>query len=836
MNKLAVNLHIRAKDEASGVFNKLKAHAGKMAAGIAGYFGVRFFKSAIDDAKDFEKQMDTVAAVSGATAEELEQLEAVAKRMGAETEFTAMQAAEALESLGRAGLSASDQVQALPPVLELAQANGIALADSADFITKAILGMGLEFSEAGRVADVLTKAAASANTSVEGLGSGLSYAAPTAQALGLSLEETVAIMAQFANAGIDASRAGTSLNGIMLSFQDPASKFNTELDKLGITTDDFGLALTQLAEKGDGGKAAILALGRESGPALQALFNQGIPALTSLTDELNNSAGAAKKAADIMSNNYDGALKGMGSVIDALKLQLSQPILEPLTKGIKQLSAKFRELLADGTIASLGNFIASTFSTANEYIGIAYNKISEFYTLLQNEGVFAAFKAHFNDVFGLAKQLVDTVWQSISALFTLLTGSEPATFGAVFSAALLNIIELASVLVNAFSTGLNVIKTAFYALKGVGLSFFSSIMSGVAQFQSAMAAITFGEMSARWQAEADASKAIADSMAVSMNNSFTKAKQSLDKTTLSVNKTRESMGKLLGIETQTSKKTQQLSGDLKQAADKANLVSKATQTLNINLDQLKGVATTAGRQSSQAFIDIANNANLSANEIAKAATQAISLARTTGDIQGLRRAFKEVGFEVANHPELIQAIINKNIELGGSLDDMPQKWRDIAAEYKKSKQDQENGNKDLIDSDNARHQNKLNHIRAEEVAYIASVNRKIEADRKAYEEKEQRRLASVFNAFDEETSEAYSQLTPENLALLKKAQAASSNKLFNTNFDAEGFIKKLLEKQQASQTVNVNFNANGTQAQGSFGSQQEADNFLDILKTAGSVT
>jgi TP901 family phage tail tape measure protein len=146
-------------------------------------------------------------------------------------------------------------------------------------VTKAVMGMGLAFDDAGRVADVLAKGANATNTSVEGLAQALSYAAPVANTLGVSLESTVAIIGKFADAGIDASRAGTALNSIMSQFANPLSSFRKELGAAGIVTTNFEEALHQLAAKGKDGERAINAVGLEAGPALRALLNQGMGAL-----------------------------------------------------------------------------------------------------------------------------------------------------------------------------------------------------------------------------------------------------------------------------------------------------------------------------------------------------------------------------------------------------------------------------------------------------------------------------------------------------------------------------------------------------------------------------
>jgi TP901 family phage tail tape measure protein len=416
---LNARIIISAKDEASGVLSSLRDHAGKIATAIVGYFSFRFFKGATDDAAEFEKQMSVVKAVSGATGEELKKLEQAAKDMGDKTQYTATEAAQALEELGKAGLTSSQQIDALPQVLSLAQANGLSLADAAGFVTKTVNGMGLAFSDSARVADVLTQAAASTNTSVQGLGEGLSYAAPMAKTLGLSLEQTTAYLGKMADAGIDASRAGTALNSVMTQFLDPSTKFRSELAKLGINTQDFNQAIAQLAAKGKSGEAALLALGTEAGPGMRALLNQGIPALQDLTKKLQESSGAAATAAATMSDNLDGAVKGLGSSFDSLKLQLAQPILEPLKNAALWLTGKFQALTADGTISRLGEFIADTFNRG----ALAFEAFAEKIDFTAVGGAVSTFGATFKLAFNASIEIAGTLTGTIAKVYTSLNNN-----------------------------------------------------------------------------------------------------------------------------------------------------------------------------------------------------------------------------------------------------------------------------------------------------------------------------------------------------------------------------------------------------------------------------
>lgn len=144
-----------------GAFDRLKGAvvAFGAALGVAFVAGKikDFFSEAVSGAADFEAQLSTVKAVSGASAEEMEALRAAAEKMGAETKYNATEAAQALENLARAGLKSSEAIEALPSVLALAQGNGLELADAASYITQTASGMGLAMSDAARVATYLPR-------------------------------------------------------------------------------------------------------------------------------------------------------------------------------------------------------------------------------------------------------------------------------------------------------------------------------------------------------------------------------------------------------------------------------------------------------------------------------------------------------------------------------------------------------------------------------------------------------------------------------------------------------------------------------------------------------
>jgi len=491
-----VEILIKARDEASGVFGALQGKLAGIGVAIAGYFGISAFAGAVRGAADLEAKLSEVKAVSGASAEEMKLLRKAAEDAGATTKYTATEGADALGNLTRAGLSAKDAIAALPATLSLAQAGGIGLGEASEFITKAVMGMGLAFSDASRVADVLAAGANGSNTSVTGLAQALSYTAPVANSLGLSLETTVAIIGKFADAGIDASRAGTALNAILSQFSDPASKFRQELGTAGITTNDFEKALHQLAAAGSTGERAILAVGTEAGPALRALLNQGMGALDELKGKLDNAGGSAAAVAAVMQDNLRGATDGLASAWDTVKNALATPVLPVLKDGVTQLSAALSSAVSSGTVGRFGEAIATAFQGgikwAREFaaqvdFGALATRLQAFAT--QTQEVFTQIGEYARN----AGNIVQTVYGVMSA-------------------------------------GTNTVLVVIYKLGEAFSGVASNIQSGLALLYEGLSKITFGAVSAAYKQAADsiresagATWAASEAFAKKANEAFNRA-------------------------------------------------------------------------------------------------------------------------------------------------------------------------------------------------------------------------------------------------------------------------------------------------------------------------
>ena len=488
-----IEILINAKDNASAVFGSLQTKVAAVGAAIATYFGINAFAGVVRGAADLETAMSRVQAATGATGEEMQALRKAAEDAGANTKFTSAEAAGALENLAKAGLSSADAIAALPSVMQLAQAADVSLAESSELLTKNISGMGDKFAEAGRYADVLALGANATNTSITGLSQALSYAAPVANSLGLSLETTVAIIGKFADAGIDASRAGTALNSILSQFSDPASKFRTELAAAGITTTDFEKALHQLAAAGPAGSKAILAVGQEAGPALRALLAQGMGALDELKAKLDNAAGSAAATAATMQNNLNGSLTGLASAWDTVKNALGTPVLPVLKDGVDQLAAAFRAAVADGTVQRFGESIATAFRSGIQWV-------RDFMATVDFTAVLARLQA-FAD----------------STNATLTKVGEYATNAG-------NTMRLAW---GVMTAGINGVLTAIYGIGSAFSEMAATVMTGVAKLRDGLASVTFGGLSESFRLAAEDARSMAQGFGEAAQAMRDKATQSM---------------------------------------------------------------------------------------------------------------------------------------------------------------------------------------------------------------------------------------------------------------------------------------------------------------------
>ena len=331
--------------------------------GVATAGAAALWKGFIQPAANFEAQMSVVEAISGATADDMEQLTELAKRMGETTKFTAIESGQALEYMAMAGWDTTAMMSGLPGVMNLAAASGENLALVSDIVTDAMTAFGMGAEESARFADVLAATATSSNTNVGIMGETFKHVAPLAGAMGYSIEDMSVAIGMMANAGVKGTRSGTSLKNIITNLAKPSDDVVAAMDALNIslvntdgTTKSFEEVVNSLRIGFDGlteaEKAAYAATigGKQGMAGLLAIVNSGEEDFQILTEAINNCAGAAEEMALTRLDNLGGDMTLAKSAWDALRMSIGElflPKLREATQGLTDIIYKVTEFVSE---------------------------------------------------------------------------------------------------------------------------------------------------------------------------------------------------------------------------------------------------------------------------------------------------------------------------------------------------------------------------------------------------------------------------------------------------------------------------------------------------------
>lgn len=358
ITRKAWNIAVKVADFVTAPFQKLVKMITSplvMTLSLAGVgVGASSFVSTF---KEFTAGMSNVKALSGATNEEFTKLTETAEHLGATTKFTAAEASEGMQYLAMAGWKTNQIIEAMPGLLDLAAAGGTSLGTAADIVSDVMTAMGMSADQASRAADIFARTATSTNTTIENLGETMKYAAPAANAFGLSLSEATTIAGMMANAGIKGSMAGTALRTSLLQMASPtksASKAMADLnlsfaDSNGKMKDmktivkDLGTAFAGLSEQQKLQYAEDL-FGKQASSAWLSIISQGADEYERLFEAIDKSAGAAKEMAETQMDNLAGDMTKLQSAVDGMKISVMKELEPTLRKGVQWLTSKIPEI------------------------------------------------------------------------------------------------------------------------------------------------------------------------------------------------------------------------------------------------------------------------------------------------------------------------------------------------------------------------------------------------------------------------------------------------------------------------------------------------------------
>jgi len=341
----------------------------KIGAAVVAAFAVDkikdFGKACISAGMDFDSQMSTVAAISGATGEEFEILRAKAQEMGATTAFSATESAQAMEYMAMAGWKTTDITNGLAGVMNLAAASGEDLATTSDIVTDAMTAFGMSADQSTYFADVLAQTATNANTNVGMMGETFKYVAPLAGAMGYNIEDMSAAIGLMANAGIKGSQSGTSLRNIITNLASPTDTVAGAMDDLGISLTDsdgktksFGETLSDLrisfADLDEVQKTqyASAIAGKEGMSGLLALINSSDEDFDKLTDSIKNCTGASEKMAEIRLDNLEGDVTLFKSALEGAQIAITDK-LTPVLRNLVEKATDWLPTVQDKLLSAI---------------------------------------------------------------------------------------------------------------------------------------------------------------------------------------------------------------------------------------------------------------------------------------------------------------------------------------------------------------------------------------------------------------------------------------------------------------------------------------------------
>lgn len=499
LNAFSVALGNLASNIISGVIDKLKDMA----------------KETIEVGKNFDASMSNVAALSGATEDELAQLRDTAKEFGSTTKFSASEAADALGYMALAGWDSKQSMDALGGVLDLAAASGMGLAEASDLVTDYMSAFNMEAQDSAYFADLLSYAQANANTTVDALGGAFKNCAANLNAAGQDVETVTSLLAMMANQGLKGEKAGTALSAVMRditkSMEDGAISIGDTVVQVMDANGNYR-DLTDILKDveaatygmGDAEKASALSstFTADSIKGLNLILNAGVTAAKDFEDELRNSSGTAKDMSDIMNDNLGGDLTALNSKLEGVQIAIYEKfepalrkgvdVLEDLLDAVQFVTDHSTEFVAALTSIAMGIGAMVAYNTA---IKVLHGGLSSLSIVTKITGAFKALFAVISAnpigiIVGLITTLVMTfitLWNTSEEFRNFWTGLWEDITGGVSSAA------------DTVGGFFSELWTGISEVWGQAVEFFSGVWTSITEYAS----VCWTNISETWNVVAD---------------------------------------------------------------------------------------------------------------------------------------------------------------------------------------------------------------------------------------------------------------------------------------------------------------------------------------------
>ena len=378
----------KSKQSAIGGFAKAAVLGVGAAVAAVGAGIVSFGKDAIGAGSQFDTSMSQVAATMGTTVDQIQDLSNFAMEMGATTAFSATEAAQALNYMALAGYDAETSMKMLPNVLNLAAAGNMDLARASNMVTDTQSALGLSLEETTALVDKMAKASSKSNTSVEQLGDAMLTVGGTAKNLKGGTTELATMLGVLADNGIKGAEGGTALRNVILALSAPTDVAAKKLEELGVSAYDADGNMRPLPEVFDdlnksmegmtqGQKTDVLntIFNKVDLKSANALLATSKNRFNDLSKSIDTATGAAQKMADTQLDNLTGDITLMKSALEGAKITLSNKLTPTLrsfvqmgTKEIGKLDNAFKHGGINGFADQLGKSLGNAVSKLTQYV------------------------------------------------------------------------------------------------------------------------------------------------------------------------------------------------------------------------------------------------------------------------------------------------------------------------------------------------------------------------------------------------------------------------------------------------------------------------------------
>ncbi|ELI2186389.1 phage tail tape measure protein [Salmonella enterica] len=481
--------------QARSRYERLQQTAGKLrgAGGVAlgtaagaGYAAGRFLAPAVG----FDREMSRVGALTriDKSDPQFAALREQAKKLGSETQFTSSDAASGQAFLAMAGFTPQAIKAALPGVLNMALAGGMDLGQSADISSNILSQFHLEPKEMDRVSDVLTAAFTRTNTDLNSIGEAMKYAGTGMAGLGVSVEQTTAMIGVMANVGLRGSIAGTGLQTTFSRLAAPTGKARDALKELGVTVADatgkmrpaeavLADIYKSVKKYGQTDQLSFFKdiAGEEAAKSFQALVQSaGSGELQKLLGELKKAQGESAAVAKKMADNLDGDLKNLDSAWEGFRIQIEELLDGPLR----------------GLVQGISNVVGAMTAWARENPGLTRTLLVVGGSLLAITGVIGGLSLAIGLLAGPFATLrlgfsLLSGFSVLPALFSVVTGAVSLLGGAI--AALFSPVAL---IVAAFVAAGLLIWKFWEPIKAFFSGFFAGVWEALGPLREAFSALS----------------------------------------------------------------------------------------------------------------------------------------------------------------------------------------------------------------------------------------------------------------------------------------------------------------------------------------------------------